>query len=113
MSRPDGLTDIAIDTPPSSGGLLYKIEEVNMNPTGCVPIYTVSNVANPNITFEDVKPTDRPVGNMCYEPLSEGDLVLFAFVPREGEEDDEPLCNEDGCNYLFIAGEEIKTIECQ
>jgi len=42
-------------------------------------------------------------------------LVLFAFVPK-GTADDEPeipMCDQGGCNYLFIAGEEVQTQECQ
>ena len=60
--------------------------------------------------FTEVIPTDRTIPNMCYEPITEDTLVLFAYVPKEG--DDEPSCDQDGCNYIFIASEEVQTVEC-
>ena len=118
VSRPDGLTDIIL----SGGGggssdLLYEVTHVDFeSQAGCFPLYDIKRISDENDTgFALQKPTDREIGNMCYKPIKVGDPVLFAFVPKgtDDDEPEEPMCDQGGCNYIFIAGEEVQTQECQ
>ena len=118
LARPDGMTDISVQGG-GSNDLLCRITSVTMDIGGCTAVdYGLERISDGQ-SFgggEDLLiPTDRAIPNMCYEPIKVGDLVLFAFVPQ-GTDDDEPevpSCDQDGCNYLFIAGEEVQTQECQ
>ena len=119
VSRPDGLTDIIL-----SGGvsndLLCKITSIEMDTSGCSAVnYGLKRISD-NKSFggeeDPLIPTDRVIPNMCYTPIKIDDLVLFAFIPKGNRDDEEtevPMCDQDGCNYLFIAGEKVQTQECQ
>ena len=112
MSRPDGLVDLAISGGVSNPtGLLYKIIGLTANTGGCTFSYDIESVDDPSVYWQGVVPTDRVVADMCYEPAVVPSLCIFAFIPTEP--DDDPGCSQDGCNYVFLAGEEVKTKVCQ
>jgi len=109
LNRPDGQSEI-VTGGTASNNLLCKVTNVAMSPGGCVASsYSLERLSD-GVEFIDVVPTDRVVPDMCYEPITEDTLVLFAYVPKE--DDEEPSCDQDGCNYLFIACEEVQTVEC-
>ena len=119
LNRPDGQAEVITGGASSSNDLLCSVVGIIMDAGGCVAKGYVLERLSDEETFGNdqdlLKPTDRSIPNMCYEPLKIGDLVLFAFVPK-GTADDEPeipMCDQGGCNYLFIAGEEVQTQECQ
>lgn len=118
LARPDGIADLVTGSAGVSSDLLCKITAVHLDPIGCIATYNVERISDGEGFGGEfgMPPTDRVVGEMCYEPIQVGDPVLFAFVPSSDYDDDEPeepSCDQGGCNYLFIASENIQTIECE
>tara|TARA_R110002020_G_scaffold15801_6_gene56407 strand:- start:3570 stop:5387 length:1818 start_codon:yes stop_codon:yes gene_type:complete len=110
LSRPDGMIDFSIQGG-ASNDLLCQITGTGFEGAGaCFPQYSIKRLSDGK-AFTNLVPTDREIPNMCYEPVNVDDLVLFAWIATEPG--DEPTCNDEGCNYIFIAGEEVQTQECQ
>ncbi|QDP48627.1 MAG: hypothetical protein Unbinned97contig1000_12 [Prokaryotic dsDNA virus sp.] len=111
INRPDGQSEIIAGGGGfSNSGLLCQVIFVQEDVSGCAATHYDLKRLSDGKKFYGIVPTDRAIPNMCYEPIGVDSLVLFAFVPESTTE--EPNCDEGVCNYLFIAGEEVQTVEC-
>lgn len=106
MSRPDGLTDLAIQGGGSVASTVAQVTAVELDAGGCVAVYTIKRLSD-DAQFDGMIPW-REVPNMCYTPARVDSICFFATHPTYDHDDPE----FDNL-YMLVVQEQVQTIECE